>query len=57
MEIIGSTLIRNVMDLITLQLRSYSITLIPGGNIGGTMPILTSHLISSKIKSYILGSC
>ena len=32
------------------------ITLIPGGNIGGTMPIFTTHIISSKIKSYLLGS-
>ena len=56
MEIIGSTLNQNVMDLITLQFRSYSMTLIPGGNIGGTMPILTTPFIYSKIESFLIGS-
>ena len=30
--------------------------LIPGVYIGGTMPILTMPFISSKIKSYVLGT-
>ena len=30
--------------------------LIPGVNIVGTMPILTTPFISSKIKSYVLGT-